>query len=427
MDIPLTIQERTRVLGIIESPGRLPVLSDADIRAALEHPVWPEGGGPTVFDLVKPGETVCLVVSDSTRRTGVDRILPVLLAGFTARGCSIRDLFILVASGIHRHPTGPEMRRILGEAVFTEFSDRIHYHDPDDPKQLVDVGRDARGRSVRINRRAMDADRLIPIGTATYHYHAGFGGGRKSLVPGLADRTTIAFNHSLALDPEQDRLHPCAAPGILDGNPVAEDMLADARLCAPDLIINSVLTPDGHMVGLFSGDLDLAHRRACALVERVSRVDLAEAADLVVAWAGEADTWIQAHKALFNADRAVREGGKIVLVAPCREGLGNERFRVWVRKRDPARICRELRSTFEVNGQTALSTCQRGRRAILVSELSSGDREDLGMAGADHIEGAVADALAALAGQGVTRPTCYLMPHAMHTLPFIGQSRFRGE
>jgi nickel-dependent lactate racemase len=408
----------SRFLGALRTAAEPPVLDDAGIRGALLNPVRPAATGQSILDVVPPGVSTCIVVSDQTRYTGIEAVLPVMLDEWTRRGVRERDLFFLVATGIHRGPTQAETAAILGPAVMDRFAERVFVHNPDDTASLVEVGRLRAGHTVRVNRRAMEADRLILTGTASYHYHAGFGGGRKAIVPGLASRDTIAFNHSRTLDPDADRIHPGVEIGRLDGNPVAESMLEGARMCDPDAIVNTVLTPSDRLVGLFSGDLDAAHRAACRMVEQVSRADIGERADLVLAFAGRAPNWIQSHKALFNASRAVKPGGRIVLVAPCPEGLGNERFRHFVRMRDLAAIYRELRATAEVNGQTALSTRMRGERTVLVTDMSNADRSDLGIETAPTPKAAVAESVKRLRDDGITSPTCWFMPEAMHTVPF---------
>lgn len=417
--VPAMLAGKAVSLGRLLAPATTPSVPDRGaIETALLHPVWPEGRGPTVFDTVNPGESVCFVISDHTRKTATDRVLPVILDGLCRKGCADADMYALIASGIHRHPGPEEIRKILGPQATATFGDRVFFHDPDDDSDLVDVGTTRRGNRVRLQRRTLEADRLILLGAATYHYHAGFGGGRKSLVPGLAARETIAANHSLTLDPEADRIHPGVDVGRLDGNPVAEEMLESASLCRPDIIVNTVLSPDGQLAGVFSGGLDIAHRAACRLVERVCRVDIDRTADLVVASAGTASNWIQSHKALFNASRCVHEHGRIVLVAPCPEGLGNERFRHWVTRPSLDILYRELRCHAEVLGQTALSTRMRGQRTILVSELCSADTADLGMDTAPDVPSALDKVLSLLADQGMTRPTYYLMPQARATVPF---------
>ena len=404
-------------LGELSPHERLPALCDADILRSLQHPIWPAGRGGSALDLIRPGERVVLVVSDHTRRTHTDRVLPPLLAGWGKRGWDVKEACILVASGIHRRPTPQEIERLLGRETAEAFAGRIFYHNADDDAQLVPVGQTPRGHVVRLNRLAVEAERLVLIGAASYHYHAGFGGGRKSLVPGLAARATIAYNHSLTLDPDQDRIHPLAAMGVLDGNPVSEEMLAGARLRPPDMIVNTVLTPEGELAGVFSGDMDLAHRAACRMVERAWRADVERPADFVVAFASETANWVQTHKALYNASRAVQPEGRIVLVAPCREGLGDERFRYWIKKSGTDEIFRGLRQSPEVLGQTALSTRMRGARTILVTQMPAAEAADLGIRTAPDLRSAIADTLEQLPAAG-GKPTYFIMPKAPYVVPF---------
>lgn len=420
MTLSLSIPaDQAECLGSLVASFRTAPLPDSAVETALNNPIWPHGAGPAVDDCVQPGESVCLVISDQSRKTAVERILPMLLRRLTGRGCKLGDFFILVATGIHRPPTPAELGNILGADLCAVFAGRIFIHDPDDKANLICIGQTKRGNAVFLNRRAVEADRLILLGAATYHYHAGFGGGRKSLIPGLAGRATIAYNHSLTLDPKQDRICPGVEIGRLDGNPVSEAMLACARLHPPDFIVNTVLMPDGQLAGVFAGDLDLAHRAACRLVEQIDRVALDRKADFVVADASSAGNWIQAHKALFNAARAVKATGCIILVAPCPEGLGNERFRYWITQPTLTAIYRGLRQSPEVNGQTALSTRIRGARAILVTRMATRDVADLGLRTVPDQDAAARLALNELVRAGIRRPTYYLMPHAMAVVPFL--------
>ncbi len=416
LEIPPTERATLRRLGDLTARSA-PAMGPDAIARALRTPI---GAGnrrqPDPFEVVQPGESVCIVVSDQTRQTGMAAVLPLLLEGLRVRGCQPSDMFFLFATGIHRSPNPAEVADILGREIAHDFAGRIHMHDPDDASMLVDIGATARGVAVRVNRRAIEADRLILTGTAAYHYHAGFGGGRKALVPGLAARETIAWNHSLTLDPVSDRIHPGVQIGALDGNPVAEEMLEGARLCHPDIIINTVLAPDGSLCGLFCGDLDAAHRAACRQVEALYRADISEPADVVLASAAGAPDWVQSHKALFNAHRAIRPGGVVILLAPCPEGVGNERFRFWLRQPDIATLCRELRQRPEVNGQTALSTKRLGADSILVTGMNEQDSRDVGIETAPDLASAMHRARQRLGGN---LHTCYTIPAAGHVVPFV--------
>jgi nickel-dependent lactate racemase len=208
-------------------------------------------------------------------------------------------------------------------------------------------------------------------------------------------------------------------------------MLEAARLCEPDFAINTVLTPAGELVGLFSGDLDASHRAAYRMVERVCRVDLPCPADLVLASAGSAPNWIQSHKALVHAGRAVAaDAGMVILRAPCPEGIGEESFRRWIRRPDVASMMRELRAAPDVLGQTALSTRRRAPRTILITALSEADARDLGMRTARDEEEAVQLVMQDRASSQGAAPgapmTYYVMPEARHTVPFIARSECRG-
>lgn len=416
--LPPSVLNRAECLGTIAAVFQGKALPPPAIRRALESATFENGVVRPVFELIQPGESVCLVVSDHTRRTAADLVLPVLLEGLLARGCRAQDFFILFASGIHRPPAPAEVEKIIGRGLTRAFSGRIFFHDPDDAKALVGVGRLGAGPEVKINRRAVEADRLILTGAANFHYHAGFGGGRKSLVPGLADRQTIAYTHSLTIDPVEDRLRPGVAIGNLAGNPVAEAMLAGARLCAPDFIVNTALTPDGKLAGVFAGDLVIAHQQACQLARQISRVDISRPADFVIASAGAAANWIQSHKAFYNAHRAIHKNGRVILLAPCPEGLGDERFRYWARQSSLAEIYRGLRQAPEVLGQTALSTRARAGRTVLVTDMRADDLADLGLRAANNLESALQMVLAELAAAGLPRPSYYLMPDALYVVPF---------
>ena len=405
-------------LGTLESRFKCDPLGGQAIRQALESASFEDGAVRPVFELINPGEKVCLVVSDHTRKTAADLVLPVLLEGLQKRGCSARDFFILFATGIHRSPKEAEVERILGKDMAGEFAGRIYFHDADNQRELMSVGKIRDGHEVLLNKRAVEADRLVLLGAASFHYHAGFGGGRKAIVPGIAGRATIAHSHSLTLDPAADRIRPGVEIGRLDGNKVSETMFECARLRPPDFIVNTVLTPAGEPAGVFAGGMDSAHRSACRLVEKISRVNIARPADFVIASAGPASNWIQSHKAFYHAHRAVHEKGRVILEAKCPEGLGNERFRYWVKMRSASEMFAGLRQAPEVNGQTALSTRERAPRTVLVTKMAKTDLDDLGIRAAPDLDTAIRIVLDDLAAAGIKRPSYYLMPQALYVVPF---------
>ena len=358
-------------------------------------------------------------MSDAFRRTRVEQILPALLSALSEAGVDERAIAFLFATGTHRGPTVDEQRRILGSAVFDRFRGRIWIHDPHDEANLVAVGVTSRGTAVTINKRAAESDRLIATGTVVFHYFGGFGGGRKSILPGISGVETIAHNHAMNLDPDTDRLNPDVRIGRMDGNPVAEDMLEGARLAQVDFVLNTVLNRQGEIAGIFAGELDEAHRAATAFARDLYAVTIHEQADLVIAASGATRNFVQTHKALYNAYQAVKPTGRIVLAAPCDEGLGGDQFAKWLRLGTREAIIAELRRQSEINGQTALSTIEKAPLATLVTDLSAADVGLLGARRAPTLGEALDEARGDLARRGIPRPTIYVMPSAAYTVPFL--------
>lgn len=358
------------------------------IAAALDRPL----GTPRLEEIVRPGETVAIVTSDITRYTGSDLYLPPLLERLLQAGIRAEDITLVIALGIHRRQTEAEHRKIAGP-LFGRI--RIVDHDCDDPAGLVDLGPTADGLPVQISRTVMAADRVIVTGTVGIHYFAGFGGGRKGLVPGVASRQTCMATHFKVFNPpEIGGKHQRAAPAVLDGNPVHEAILAAARKVRPDFLLNTVLTPDKRIAGVFCGELEEAHLAACRLARRLYCVELEKAADLALISCGgypKDINFIQAHKALDYGVRALRPGGTAILLAECRDGFGNPTFFDWFRYRDLAEFEAALRRNYEINGQTAHSTLSKARsyRVILISRFSAEQTAAMGMLKAETLDAAL--------------------------------------
>ncbi len=408
---------RGRMLGTLTVASCPPIVPVEDaLECALAAPIGCEQPLEKRFH---PGESALIIVSDHTRKTGVHLLLPRLIHWLNTCGIAPEAIAFLIASGVHRPANLEEQTAILGAGILTAFQGRIHNHNAHDAAALMHVGNTQRGTPVYLNRLVDAYDHVILTGSVVMHYFAGFGGGRKALMPGVAGATTIAHNHALNLHPAEDRLNPAVRIGVLDGNPVAEDMLEAARMHPPEFIVNTVLNRDGDIAGLFVGELDAAHRAACAFARERFGVPIQEQADLVIAAMPTASNFIQCHKALFNAWCAMKPGGRIVLLAPAPEGLGGDGFRRYLEMRTPAAVVAALRRQADINGQTALSTLQKTPNVILISELAAADVNVLGARKADTLEHALALACDQLRQTGVDTPTCLLMPDAGLTVPII--------
>jgi nickel-dependent lactate racemase len=348
--------------------GRLPVQAAGDVLApragrpvadetravldALENPI----GARPLLEIARPGERVAIVVNDITRLARTDLLLPPIVDTLNAAGVPDADIFIVFALGIHRRQTDPERRMIVGDRVFRRI--RSFDHISTDDRSLVEIGTTSFGNRVEINREVWEADRIILTGEIIYHLIAGYSGGRKSLVPGVAGFRTTTFNHRMIFDPN------CRV-GKLDGNPAHEDLLEACRLAEPDFLVNLVLNPQGGLIRVVAGHYDLAHREGCREVDRMLAVEIDRPYDVVVASAGGFPLDIdlrQAHKGLENACHALRPGGSILFYAECANGAGIQAFEDYVRRYgDEFEMRAALEREFAVGGHKAYWVARLGR------------------------------------------------------------------
>jgi len=380
----------------------------AAIRAALRDPT----GTPPLQKLVHPGERVAVLVNDITRLVHSEVFLPVLIDELNGAGIPDRDIFIVFALGIHRRQSAEEQRRIVGEEIARRIA--LYDHDCHDRANLVSMGRTSRGNQVWINRRVWEADRVILTGEIIHHLIAGYSGGRKSLVPGVAGAETTTFNHQFILDPQ------CQA-GVLEGNPAHEDLLEGCRMFGPDFLLNVVLNQEGKIVRVVAGHYDLAHREGCKTVDEMYRCPVEKPFDLILACAGGFPFDIdlrQAHKGMENATRALKPGGVLVYFAECRDGAGHRAIEEWVKRfSTSAEMERELRSQFVVGGHKAYWLARMGERLriLLVSGLPEAFVRRCHFTPAPDPQEAVERELANLPAGGRIAH----IPHAGFTLPVL--------
>jgi nickel-dependent lactate racemase len=346
----------------------------------------------TTISSFTPGEKVVIITSDITRYTGSEIYLPLLVERLNHQGIPDGDIEILIALGIHRPQTPHEQEKILG-ALHGRV--RVRDHDCDDSGELVSIGRTSNGIDVRINRRAVAADRLILTGVIGFHYFAGFGGGRKSILPGIASRQACLASHFAVLNPAHGSgKNQWAVTGNLENNPVHQAMTEACALAAPDLILNTVLAPDKRIIAAFAGDWREAHEAGCRYYREHFSYPLQKKADLVIVSCGgfpKDINLIQAHKSMEYAAQALKDGGVMILLAECRDGFGNATFFSWFRHKQLDAFEAALREQYEINGQTAYSLLQKARRftIILVSEFPGQQVEQMGMQPARSLDAAL--------------------------------------
>jgi nickel-dependent lactate racemase len=344
-------------------PKKVPGAEDvnAEIERAISEPI----GSKRLNEIAQPQHKIAIVVDDFTRKTPSQAMLLPMLAELNSAGVKDENVTVIFGCGTHRAVKPEEAKRLLGDEVLNHVKTISHDCNAQD---LVPVGKTKHGTKVRVNRVFAEADVKVLLGDVNLHYYAGYGGGRKSVMPAISCRDTISHNHAMLL-------HANARTGALDGNPVHEDMTEAARLAKVDFILNVVTNSSGEIVKAFAGDLEQAFLEATKLVDNIYRVTVDRRADIVVVSPGgyPADINLyQAYKALDNALEAVKRGGTIILVAECVEGHGNQVFYDWMtRLQELKKVEREVKRHFELGGHKAyyLLKALKNHQIILVSSL----------------------------------------------------------
>jgi nickel-dependent lactate racemase len=339
--------QRFEVLG---ETTRSRSLTDAEIGERLDRPI----DSAPLEEIIVPGQTVLVVVPDATRRTGTGQIVNLVVRRLIANGTAPGDISIVFATGIHRKVTDVEKSEILTPFILQRI--KTIDHDARDLAQLVRVGETSGGIPVELNRTVVEHDRVVIIGGVTFHYFAGFTGGRKLICPGLASARTISATHKLAFDCESKTRRDGVDSGLLNGNPVHEAFVECVSFAPPSFAITSIMDDDSSVADLYCGDWRTSHRAACDEFEKTHTIEIPERRDIVIASCGGVPhdiNMIQAHKALDAASRACIDGGTIVLLAECADGLGRGDFLDWFSAGNKDQLATRLCEKYQVNGQTA--------------------------------------------------------------------------
>jgi len=350
-------------LGLIEPKEKLGVPdAGAEIERALKEPI----GSKQLSEIVKPEHKVAIVVDDATRPTPSRLLVPSILNELNVAGVKYENVTIIFGCGTHRAVTHDEAVGLLGEEVLNHVTAISH---DCKAKDLVYAGTTQKhGNKVYLNRVFAEADVKILTGDVGFHYYAGYGGGRKSVLPAVSGEETIKHNHAMIL-------HPNARTGVLDGNPVHEDMVEAAKLAEVDFILNVVINSKGEVVKAFAGDLEQAFYEGVKVVDEMYRIPVERKADIVVVCSGgyPADVNLfQAYKGVDSALEVVKRSSVIVLVAECPEGYGNQVFYDWMVKfGDLKAVEREIKRNFVLGGHKAyyLLKALQNHQIFLVSSM----------------------------------------------------------
>lgn len=321
--------------AVVVAPRDVPGL--ADERAAVTDALRNPTGAKPLRDLVGPGDDVCIVISDITRPTPNERLIPWILDEL-AHVPSDR-FTILNGTGSHRANTREELVGMLGAEVVDTV--RVVNHSAFEPADLAHVGTTSLGGEILLNRAYVEADVRISTGFIEPHFFAGFSGGPKGIMPAIAGIDSIMHFHNAWMIG-----HPSATWGVLDGNPLQQETIEANRFCPPHFLLNVTLNGAREITGVFAGDWLEAHRLGCAWCRETAMVPVPEPYDVVITTNGGYpldQNLYQAVKGMSAARQVVREGGAILCVAECSDGFPSHgNFKELFRLRESPRALLEM-------------------------------------------------------------------------------------
>jgi len=355
-----------KLLGVIKPKERAGAVDPySEVKSAMEKPIMTG----KLREMAAPGDKVAIVVDDHTRKAPTRIMLPPILEELREAGVKDEDITIIFACGTHRAVKPEEAVKLVGEDVTRRFRLISHNCNAED---LVYVGETSYGTRVSVNRVFAEADLKILTGDVDLHYFAGYGGGRKSVLPGVSSAEAIQHNHAMLL-------HPKSTTGLLEGNPVHEDMTEAAKLAQVDYILNVVTNSRNELVKAFAGDLEKAFLEGVKVVDELYKVPIERKADIVVVSPGghpyDIDLY-QAYKGMDAALRAVKDGGVLITAAECPEGHGNKVFYEWITKFGSIEeIEREIKQNFVLGGHKAYYLLKALERVEIIMVSAMPERQ----------------------------------------------------
>ena len=362
--IELETEEEVLELEIREDRRSKSINPEAVIKQALRKPI----GTKRLREIVatKKRGNIVIVVDDHTRTAPTE----IMLDALTEEIGEVHNdkISLLVACGTHTPPTSDDLQRMLGKHL-GRYSIKIHDCDAQD---LVHVGTTTRGTPVMLNRNYVEADIRILTGDITLHYYAGFGGGRKSILPGISSREAIKRNHALLVDEH-------AKIANIDHNPVHLDMLEAASFAPPEFVLNAVVAENGSIVDAYAGDMGEVFLKGVDVAKDLFLHETPELFDILIVSAGgypKDRDFYQATKAIENCYRAVVPGGDLILVAECQEGIGDIYFERWMNDYATYEDAEEaIKTNFVLGGHKAyyLRKVMARIGLAIVSELDTHD------------------------------------------------------
>lgn len=388
-----------------------------ELREGINKSLLKPIGSKPLRRLLGRSERVCVIVPDETRPCPTRQILPHLLNELETSRPS--ELEILIGNGLHRGMSEQEMADFLGGDVVKGYN--VTNHTAVDKRQLVDLEmKTSYGTPAIVNRLAAKSDHLIGIGLVEPHFFAGYSGGRKTVLPAVAGKVAIFNNHSYRMIGD-----PKACYGILDGNPIHHDMVEFMRFVHLSFIVNVTINRRRETTQIFAGDPIEAHERAVSFLNHYVNVKVRAYADVVIVSNGgypsDRDLY-QTVKGIVTAKGVVKEGGVIIMVAECRDGLGgHEEFRRLMQKAErPKDVLREIRTNEPVNdqwqAQLLATTLEKAEVIVVTDGVNHKVMREMMIEPASTLDEALE-----LAGQRLEtkKPKILAIPEGSHVIPHV--------
>lgn len=357
--LKFNIDEKNVSNVLLPNEVELDLTGVEEVKRAMDNPI----SSSKLKDIVKTGENVVIITSDITRPMPSKIVLPVVIEELNSVGVKDENITIVFALGSHRAHTEDEKKYLVGEEIY----ERIRCIDSNST-EYIHLGITANGTPVDINKEVAKADRRICLGNIEYHYFAGYSGGAKAIMPGVSTRAAIQANHSRMVEEE-------ARTGNINTNPVRIDIDAVEKFVPIDFIVNVVLDSSKKIIKAVAGHYIDAHREGCRFLDSFYKINIKEKADIVITTPGGYPKDLnlyQAQKALDNSKHAVKDGGIIILVASCKEGLGEKVFEQWMLNFEKSEdMIEEIKRNFQLGGHKAAAIAMILKKAkiFLVSEL----------------------------------------------------------
>lgn len=410
--LPVEVPDASTVL----LPSAVEALSEpsAAVRDSLRRPI----AGPPLAARVRPGQTVAIVISDVTRPVPNELLLTPLIEALLTAGVNEHDITLVNGTGLHRPDTPEELQWMLGAEIASRY--RIVQHEARAPATLVEVGR-SKGVPVEFCRAYVEADVRIVTGFVEPHLFAGYSGGAKGVMPGVAGHAIVMSNHGAA-----NLAHPRATWLCAAGNPVFDEIQSAVDLCPPAFLLNVTLDGERRLTGVFAGDLAPTHAAARGQADRQYKAPVSHPYDVVVVtnMGYPADTTLyQSVKGMTVAAEAVRDAGAILLVAGCEQGIGGPEYVSFLREgASPAdllaTICRSEHTRHDQWQIQCQAMVQAKATVYLHSHLSRADTESAHLAYVEDPSATVRRLVAEAQSAG-RDGSVLVLPYGQLTVPVI--------